>query len=205
MKRLLVPIGILIVTVGLAACGAARSYRMPIDASQARETFSPIATCAERKGLMISEHPDSIHVKYDETAWIQYMIQNEQYNMVLIVDDKAVTGADLEAKFTEAQKVGDELYACAEQHMGAIVAANTALDEPAPVPTGGACAKLASCFAAISNSLCAQVQDTSCETSFKIEGDPDDPGCQEILDQIPMLIQPYKMAIPDYQTPGECL
>lgn len=205
MKALSIVVVALVCISLVFSCGAAKSYRLPVGVDKARQTFAPIAACADRVGLTISEHPDSIHIRLDDTAWIQYMIQNQQYNMVLIVDEKKVPQNELQKKFDEARAKGDEIFACAQKTMKpGTPAPATAASPPAGSPASGPCEKLARCFSAIVNSLCVQAKDASCEASFKIEGEPDDEGCLEMLKNVPTLITPYKMAIPDYQVPAEC-
>lgn len=199
----------------LSACGTARSHRLPVSATEARSTFAPIASCADGQGLRYVEHPDSVHVKMDDTTWIQYMIQNQQYNMVIIVDDKKVQGPDLEAKFTAAKAKGDELWACARGHMDtqAPASAPAPAVTPAPAPEetpppavvpDTTCGKLLQCYADIAKTLCTRSGDVNCKASFKIEGNPGEEDCQEMLEMVPTLVQPYKMVIPDYEIPATC-
>jgi len=105
---------ILIATLALAllasACGTARSYRLPLDAMQARDTFAPIAAVAGEMGYQNTEHPDSINVQVDDATWIQFMVQEPQYNMVVIVDDKAVPPSELDQRFWDAKAKGDEIW-----------------------------------------------------------------------------------------------
>ena len=93
-----------------SACVAARSYRLPLDAVSARDTFAPIAMVAGELGHEKVEHPDAIHVRYDEVTWIQFTIQNQHYNMVVVVDDNVVPPSELDAHFADARIRGDEIW-----------------------------------------------------------------------------------------------
>ena len=97
--------------MALLGCAATQSYRLPLDAHLARLTFAPLVSVAQSMGLQCAEFPDSINVRYDETTWIQYMIQNSQFNMVIVVDDKVVPQEKLQAQFADAKTKGDEIWA----------------------------------------------------------------------------------------------
>lgn len=93
------------------SCGTHRSFRLPLSAAEARGTFPPLAVCAGAEGLQAVEHPNSINVRYDTSTWVQFMIQNDHYNMVVIVDD-GVPEAERPARVDAAKVKGDALYAC---------------------------------------------------------------------------------------------
>jgi hypothetical protein len=90
--------------VVLSACAAASSYRLPINGAEAPRYFQPIGVCAGEAGLTSIQHPSSVNVKYNDSVWIQYMVQGEAYNMVVVGEDPAL----------EAKKKGDEIFSCAQ-------------------------------------------------------------------------------------------
>lgn len=190
----------------VSACGTARSYRLPLAAAQARVTFSPIAACADQRELQYSEHPDSIHVKTDEVSWVQYMVQNDAYNMVVIVDDSKVGAEVLEAKFTATKKVGDEVYQCAMGHARADAPiTGTAPAVGVQVETGnwtGDCAKLARCYAEVGAELCAS--GAECTFKMEVEGN-DQAACRELLVSMPAMTAPFASMKPGFTTPASCL
>lgn len=97
--------------VAFAGCAASQTYRLPMDASDAHSSFAQLAYVASNMGLQYAEHPTALNVKYDETTWIQYMVQGQQFNMVIVVDDKLVPPDQQPAKFSEAKGKGDEIWA----------------------------------------------------------------------------------------------
>lgn len=204
----------LFLAMALAACGAWKSYRLPLDAYKAHDTFAPIAAVAGQEGLQAIEHPDSINVQYDDATWIQFMVQNDQYNMVILVDDKKVPPAELDKRFADAKAKGDEIWEKALATMGKTNAAmgggdssvtvNVTVNNPPP-GLSGECQKLFNCYAQLSTDLCA-AGDSGCKASFefKIEGD-DQTGCHEALAAVPATVQAMSMAKPGYATPATCL
>ncbi|MFC1610225.1 hypothetical protein ACFL6C_04655 [Myxococcota bacterium] len=91
------------------ACGTARSYRLPLDVSEARHTFAAIVAVAGEEGLRVAEHADSVNIQFDDATWIQFMIQ-ERYNMVIIVNDTKVPSSEVEQRFADARHKGDEIW-----------------------------------------------------------------------------------------------
>ncbi|OGQ89899.1 MAG: hypothetical protein A2289_09310 [Deltaproteobacteria bacterium RIFOXYA12_FULL_58_15] len=179
----------------------------------APQSFASIAACADERGLQVSEFDDSIHVRVDETAWVQYMIQVDAYNMVLIVDDKVVPPNEIEAKFTAVKTTGDEIFQCALGHMNlsgpstgnAPVAGPAPAPVAAPVGATATCSTLFTCYAALARDLCDASASPDCRTSFevKIEGNDDD-ACKDAFKEVPMLVEPFKMAKPGFVIPVEC-
>ena len=99
-------------TVLSAGCGTIKQYRLPVPGHAARSTFAPLAACATQQHLEAVEHSDSFNVRFDPDTWIQYMIQGDQYNMVIIVG-KAVPEPQRESRAMSAKQKGDELFGCA--------------------------------------------------------------------------------------------
>lgn len=95
-----------------AGCGTVKQYRLPVSGFAARSTFAPLAACATQQHLEAVEHPDSFNVRFDPETWIQYMIQGDQYNMIIIVG-KGVPEEQREARAISAKQKGDELFGCA--------------------------------------------------------------------------------------------
>ncbi len=192
----------------VSACGTARSYRLPLAGHEAHKTFSPIAACADQRSMEYSEHPESIHVKTDEVSWVQYMVQNDAYNMVVIVDDKKVAaGEALEAKFTATKKIGDEIYQCAmgHAHAEAPITTGTAPAVAVEVNVGdwtGDCAKLARCYTEVGAALCEA--GTECSFEMKVEGN-DQAACRELLMTMPAMTAPFAAMKPGFTTPASCL
>lgn len=111
-------------------CGAVESYRLSVSADMAPRYFSPIAACAEQQKLTVSQHPSSIHVAFDDATWIQFMIQNGAFNMVIVVDS-SVAEEQRPARVDAAKAKGDAIFACALQ-AGPGEAPAQASTEPTP-------------------------------------------------------------------------
>lgn len=96
----------------LLGCLSVASFRLPVPASQARATFAPLTRCAAAQGLRAAEHASSLNVRYDASTWIQFMIQNDHYNLLISVSHD-VPEEQRAAQTTAAKQKGDELLACA--------------------------------------------------------------------------------------------
>lgn len=98
----------------LPGCGTFKQYRLPVPGYAARGTFLPLAGCATQQHLESVEHQDALNVRYDPETWIQYMIQGDAFNMVIIVG-KGIPEPQRESHAMAAKQKGDELFACATQ------------------------------------------------------------------------------------------
>lgn len=105
-------VGLCSALIAVAGCGTVKQYRLPMSGLAARSTFAPLAACATQQHLESVEHPDSFNVRYDPDTWIQYMIQGDLYNMVIIVG-KGVPEEQREGRAMTAKQKGDELFGCA--------------------------------------------------------------------------------------------
>lgn len=127
LTRSLVPsLSALLLT--LSACGSFQSYRLPVSAEQGRAFYPPLAACASQRSLQAVEHPDSFNVRFDSETWVQFMAQNQQFNMVILLG-KAVPEPERPARFQAAKAAGDELFQCATSSVVA-----PALVVPPPPP-----------------------------------------------------------------------
>jgi hypothetical protein len=98
-------------------CGSFRTYRLPVGVANARATFPAIKYMARSMGLEVAESEDAVHVRLDETAWVYYSIQNDEYDMVLHIDDD-LSGPECEAKFKEVKKRAEEIWNAAVEIKG---------------------------------------------------------------------------------------
>lgn len=97
----------------LAGCGAVYSYPLPASPGDARDMFAPIGQCAAAQNLPSAKHPDSINVNAVPGAWVQYMVQPNGFNMVVVVHDTSGGGPAIGERAAAAKQKGDEIYACA--------------------------------------------------------------------------------------------
>lgn len=203
---------VLVCTVALSGCGAAKSYRLPMAAAQASSTFAPLASCAQARGHEFAEHPDSLNVKFDDATWVQFMIQNDAYNMVIVVDDKVVPAAELDARFGAAKAEGDAMWSCAaDTQRGMLPTVVPAAGTPAPVvaaPAGnftGSCLRLVTCYMELARDLCAGNSDPGCQGSFEVKIEADDQAvCDATLTQAALVAQPLMMVKAGYVLPAAC-
>jgi hypothetical protein len=99
--------GLLVALV--VGCGSFRTYRLPVGVANARATFPAIKYVARSMGLQVAECEDAVHVRLDETAWVYYSIQNDEYNLVLHIDDD-LSESGRETKFSDIKIRAEEIW-----------------------------------------------------------------------------------------------
>lgn len=111
----------------LLSCASMVAQQLPLQGLQAKSTFPRLVACAQARNLLTVEHPKSVHARYDPNTWIQFAIQGEQYNMVVVLDSEVAE--DERARRTAAAKaMGDELFTCSVQN-GALFLPSAATDD----------------------------------------------------------------------------
>ncbi|QSQ12182.1 hypothetical protein [Myxococcus landrumensis] len=126
MKRFIQGLSLTSLCFSLMACGASKMYTLPVQADRASETKTALWTCATESGLESQSPPDrmAIAVTYDPTATMYYTYnERDAYTFQVIVDDKQVPPAELDAKFATVRKKGEELYVCAQDRVNPRVVA----------------------------------------------------------------------------------
>ena len=103
MKRIPWIIAGLLLTLAVG-CGSFKTYRLPVGVANARATFPAIKYVAQSMGL-------------DETAWVYYSIQNDEYNMVLHIDDD-LGESGRETKFPDVKLRAQEIWNAAMEIKG---------------------------------------------------------------------------------------
>ncbi len=101
----------------VAGCGSFRTYRLPVGVANARATFPAIKYVAQSMGLQVAEFEDAVHVRLDETAWVYYSIQNDEYNMVLHIDND-LSESGRETKFSDVKTRAEEIWNAAMEIEG---------------------------------------------------------------------------------------
>lgn len=114
LARLASALAALLVGCGiLAGCSGMASYPLPFSAVDAPRSFAPLRVCASQQGLEAVVHQgSSVNVKIEGGTWVQYMIQNADYNMVVILGG-GIPEAERANRMSAAKAKGDELFACA--------------------------------------------------------------------------------------------
>lgn len=118
MKRITRGLALTSLCLSLAACGTARFYTLPVDRHHASETQTMMAACATEMGLESYKQEDLMTVKYDDTASLYYRHDGaDALQLQVIVDDKRVPPAEMNAKQAAVKAKGDEIYACANSRL----------------------------------------------------------------------------------------
>lgn len=104
----------------LGSCISVTPHRLPLSGYQARATFPRLTSCAQARGYQAVTQAESLNVKFDANTWIQYMIQNDNYDMVIVLDS-GVEGNERTTRHNAAKTVGDELFVCSTQNGSVMV------------------------------------------------------------------------------------
>ena len=107
----------LMILLWAVGCGSFLTYRLPVGVANAQATFPAIKYVARNMGLQVAEFEDAIHVRLDETAWVYYSIQNDEYNMVLHIDDD-LGETERETKFSDVKLRAEEIWNAAMEIKG---------------------------------------------------------------------------------------
>ena len=110
----------------MIGCGSFKTYRLPVGVANARATFPAIKYVAQSMGLQVAEFEDAMHVRLDETAWVYYSIQNDEYNMVLHIDND-LSESGRETKFSDVKTRAEEIWNAAMEVKGVAPAPACAL------------------------------------------------------------------------------
>jgi hypothetical protein len=195
-----------------SACGASRHYALPVSATQASSTYSPIISCAGERNLESNKLEDGVQVWLDDASWVSYGIDvNGGFAMMVVIDDKKVPKPLHDQKFNEARTKGDEIWQCAQSGLSAPAPAPapapTPAAAPAPAPAANVvddCSRLISCQAALVNALC-QAGDPGCKASFEVKVSGNDASlCRDALANMGTVVAPFRMLNPAFQMPAEC-
>ncbi len=101
----------------IVGCGSFKTYRLPVGVANARATFPAIKYVAKGMSLQVAEFEDAVHVRLDETAWVYYSIQNDEYNMVLHIDND-LSESGRETKFSDVKTRAEEIWNAAMEIKG---------------------------------------------------------------------------------------
>lgn len=100
----------LLITLLIGCITTYKTIQLPYSGENASKIFPHIAVAAQAENRQIAHHDSSIHVKYDEGIWIQYMIQSGAFNMVIVINSRKVPEGQQEERFERAKEKGYELW-----------------------------------------------------------------------------------------------
>ncbi len=100
----------LLVACAASACAPAKTFRLPLSPLDAHPTFAPIASVASQRGLVYAEFDDGVHVRLDDVTWAYFIVQGDEYNLVITLDRKRVPEDQREEKFAWAKKDADAIW-----------------------------------------------------------------------------------------------
>ena len=104
----------LLAVVALTGCATTRVYRLAADPSQAASMRAPLVSVAQGMGYQAADlTPTVVTVPLDDVSRINFEVQGDQYNMLVLVDDKKVAADKLEATIAAAHAKGDEIWQAA--------------------------------------------------------------------------------------------
>ena len=163
-----------------------------------------------------------LHIQFDSVTEIQYVADPEftQGGTILIgvmVSDRELPPNEVDARMSAASKKAYEWLekARARPPAPAPVAAPVAApamsvdisvkvdaSAAASVQVSGSCQKVLDCQAALASAFC-QAGGGNCQFKVEISG-ADDAGCEAMLPDLRMMVEPLKMTVPGFTMPAVC-
>jgi hypothetical protein len=97
------------IVVSLAACAGMQQHSIGLPATAAPRFFVHLESVAQSRGMMISRHRDSLHVRTAQGDWLQYMVQQDQINLVLLPNTKGLSPEQIRQRQARLKALSDEL------------------------------------------------------------------------------------------------
>ncbi|MEC8052699.1 MAG: hypothetical protein VX210_18025 [Myxococcota bacterium] len=204
----------------LTAC-ATTSYPTNVPLSEASSVFGAIGPLASAEGHRVNTHDMRLHIQFDSVTEIQYVADPEftQGGTILIgvmVSDRELPPNEVDARMSAASK---KAYEWLEQARARPAPAPVAAPVAAPamsvdisvkvdasaaasVQLSSSCQKVLDCQAALAGAFC-QAGGGNCQFKVEISG-TDDAGCEEMLPDLRMMVEPLKMTVPGFTMPAVC-
>jgi hypothetical protein len=95
--------------VFLAACAGMQQHPVGLPATAAPRFFVHLESVGRSRGMMISRHPDSLHLRTAQGDWLQYMVQQDQINLVLLPNTKGLSPEQISERQMRLKALSDEL------------------------------------------------------------------------------------------------
>jgi hypothetical protein len=102
-------------TSGLTACAGMQQVQLGIPAAVAPKFFFHLEVVGKARGLMVSKHPDSLHLRTQEGDWLQYMVQQDAINLVMLPNTKNLTEEQIQARQARLRDLSQAMVAEARE------------------------------------------------------------------------------------------
>lgn len=162
--------GLTLFAVVFGSCISVTPHRLPLSGYQARGTFPRLTSCAQARGYQAVTQPESLNVKFDANTWIQYMIQNDNYDMVIVLDS-GVPDSERTMRHSAAKAVGDELFVCSTQS-GSVMVSNGSGETPVIMGERGSTCQSATSPACSYDGECQSQNCTNGVCQLRVPGSP---------------------------------
>ncbi len=104
-----VVLGMAIVT--LTACAGMQQVQLGIPADVAPRFFFHVEAAGRARGLSVSKHPDSVNLRTRQGDWLQYMVQQDAINLVLLPNTKGLSEPQIRERQAELRALSDSIVA----------------------------------------------------------------------------------------------
>jgi hypothetical protein len=95
----------------LAACAGMQQHSLGLPSTVAARFFAHMESVGRSRGMMISRHPDSLHLRTAGGDWLQYMVQQDQINLVLLPNTEGLSEDQIHQRQARLKALSDELVA----------------------------------------------------------------------------------------------
>ena len=98
-----------------AACAGMQQVHLGIPAYAAPKFFVSLEAVGHSRGLMVSKHPDSLNLRTPDGDWLQYMVQQDAINLVLLPNTKGLSEEQIRMRQGQLRTLSDVIVAEARQ------------------------------------------------------------------------------------------
>lgn len=101
----------LICSAVLPACAGMQQVQLGIPAYVAPKFFFHLEAVGKARGLMVSKQPESLHLRTPRGDWLQYMVQQDAINLVMLPNTKGLSEEQIRERQNELRAQSEAMVA----------------------------------------------------------------------------------------------
>ncbi len=95
----------------LPACAGMQQVQLGIPAYVAPKFFFHLEAVGKARGLMVSKHPESLHLRTPRGDWLQYMVQQDAINLVMLPNTQGLSEEQIRERQNELRAQSESMVA----------------------------------------------------------------------------------------------
>lgn len=105
------PLALISFVVSFAACAGMQQHSLGLPATAAPRFFVHMESVGRSHGLMASRHPDALHLRTAQGDWLQYVVQQDQINLVLLPNTEGLSPEQIHQRQARLKALSDRMVA----------------------------------------------------------------------------------------------